>query len=1017
MIEPVTATIGLGAIWEFLKHGIEATNLGFEAKQAYHHLLEHFKERLNDDKLPANHDLRLAVEESLLEAARAFALGVNEQLDPKPTLFQAVGSYLKDFDSRRPILDRLKVSGSGWVKELLEESQRAQGSRGIAAEFILDENEATTLLLESAPDKFKQRVTDAFADWLNRRVQDAAKPSCVDGFLTNGWPLEKDGTERINFYEAFALFFREKVKHKDAVFKILIAQTLAEMRQDMKAMREDVKWLREAKTDLTPAAFTELKQTIESLRPTFEQFLKWMDERLARIENLLNEVKVDVGEVKATTHRIESKLDAALKAKRDIPRTHDLRAPVLLFGRDEDMKFLLDGIARQRAASVAISGVHGLGGVGKTELALTLAQRLTPQFPDAQIMLDLRGFDPDKRAPLTTEEVLAQIILAFKPEGKLPEDRATLQAAYRSVLSQAGRVLLVFDNAFSATQVEPAVPPPNGLLLITSRNHFVLPGRPMVTRDLNSLLPAQSQAMLLDRAPRLGGQAADAAKLCGHLPLPLRTFADAVVGNRLTPVADLIARLAAHAADLSPQDAAFQTSYDLLSAPLQTRWLVLAVFAGDFDLRAAQAVWNETSRETALAAMQSLVDASLVEFDERKVRFHLHDLVRDFCLRKADAAVMEVACLAHARHYTAVGKEADKLYMTKGKHVDGLALFDRERVQIEAAYAWLAAQMERGVHAASASEPERTLKRAEARAPQYAARQMIALVDAVVYTGNLRFHPRQRIAWLESQLRAARIVKHREAEGVALGNLGNAHAALGDARKAIEYHEQALAVSREIGDRCGEGNDLMNLGNAHYFLGDARKAIEFHGQALPVFREIGDRRGESAALGNLGLAHAALGDSRKASEFYEQQLVIAREIGDRRGEGNALGNLGNAHADLGDSRKASEFYEQQLVIARESSDRRGEVNALGNLGSAHYSLGDAHKAVEFYEQQLVMAREIGGRRGEGNALINSALAHDTLGNRAEAIARAGAALKIFEAIEDPNAAKVRAQLAEWRGQA
>ena len=74
------------------------------------------------------------------------------------------------------------------------------------------------------------------------------------------------------------------------------------------------------------------------------------------------------------------------------------------------------------------------------------------------------------------------------------------------------------------------------------------------------------------------------------------------------------------------------------------------------------------------------------------------------------------------------------------------------------------------------------------------------------------------------------------------------------------------------------------------------------------------------------------------------------------------------------------------------------------------------KAIEFYEQYLTIAREIGDRLGEGNALWNSALAHDSLGNRAEAIPRAGTALKIYEAIEDPNAAQVRAQLAEWRGQ-
>ncbi len=262
----------------------------------------------------------------------------------------------------------------------------------------------------------------------------------------------------------------------------------------------------------------------------------------------------------------------------------------------------------------------------------------------------------------------------------------------------------------------------------------------------------------------------------------------------------------------------------------------------------------------------------------------------------------------------------------------------------------------------------------------------------------------------------ARETGDRHWEGSALGNLGGAHADLGDARKAIEYHKQALVISREIGDRRGEGADLGNLGNAHANLGDPRKAIEYHEQALVISRELGDRRAEGQDLGNLGNAHADLGDARKAIKCYEQQLIITREIGDRRGEGNALGNLGLANAALGDARKAIEYYEQYLSIAREIGDRRGEGNALGNLGNAHAALGDARKAIEFYEQQLTITREISDRRGEGNALHCLALAHDSLGNRAEAITRAEQAMAIYEAIEDPHATRVRAMLAEWRGQ-
>jgi tetratricopeptide (TPR) repeat protein len=72
------------------------------------------------------------------------------------------------------------------------------------------------------------------------------------------------------------------------------------------------------------------------------------------------------------------------------------------------------------------------------------------------------------------------------------------------------------------------------------------------------------------------------------------------------------------------------------------------------------------------------------------------------------------------------------------------------------------------------------------------------------------------------------VIGDRRGEGNALGNLGLAYAALGEARRAIEFYEQALVIDREIGDRRGEGADLGNLGSAYFTLGEARRAIEFY---------------------------------------------------------------------------------------------------------------------------------------------------------------------------------------------
>ncbi len=195
-----------------------------------------------------------------------------------------------------------------------------------------------------------------------------------------------------------------------------------------------------------------------------------------------------------------------------------------------------------------------------------------------------------------------------------------------------------------------------------------------------------------------------------------------------------------------------------------------------------------------------------------------------------------------------------------------------------------------------------------------------------------------------------------------------------------------------------------------------RQNIEWSEAALQSAQASKHRMGEGSALGNLGIAYTKLGEYAKAIEYYEQALIIFREIGDRRGEGSTLGNLGNAYVNLGENAKAIEYYEQRLIIAHEIGDRRGEGNALGNLGIAYQNLGEYAKAIEYYEQALIIDREIGDRRGEGIDLWNMADTLYKMGKRQEAIIRAEESLKIRDSIGDPNAAKVRAGLAKWRGE-
>ncbi len=631
---------------------------------------------------------------------------------------------------------------------------------------------------------------------------------------------------------------------------------------------------------------------------------------------------------------------------------HQLPAPPSDFtGRVAELQAMRDNLQN----GVTISGLQGLGGVGKTALALKLAAEIKDRYAAAQFYLNLKGASAQ---PLSAAEALSHVIRAYHPTVRLPETVEQLQPLYLSVLQEAVQhgqgVLLLFDNAASRAQVEPLMPPAGCVLLVTSRQHFTLPG--MFEQNLEALPPEDARALLLRLCARLGAEADELAKLCGRLPLALRVAGSFLRERRDYPVGKYLERLRAARLQQLPEVAAsLGFSYELLPPAQQARWRALAVFPNTFDLAAAAAVW-EAEEDAAQEALSELTAYSLLDWEDKTSRYRLHDLARDYARDCASAAEYQTLQQRHATHFCEVLASAQELYLQGGAAVtQGLSLYDQERENIEAGQAWAAAQREQD---------------------EQAAELCIEYPNAGVYVLDLRLHPREYIRWLELQLAVTRRLQRRDGEGGALGNLGNVYADLGEPRKAIEFYEQQLTIAREIGDRRGEGNALDNLGLAYVELGEPRKAIEFHEQALVVMREIGNRRGEGAALGNLGLAYAALGEPRRAIEFYEQDLVIAREIGDRRGEGAVLGNLGIAYKDLGEPRKAIEFHEQRLLIAR----------------------------------------EIGDRKGEGNALWNLSLSLDKLGERDRAIACAEAALRVYEEIESPRADRVRRRLAEWRAE-
>jgi tetratricopeptide (TPR) repeat protein len=255
-------------------------------------------------------------------------------------------------------------------------------------------------------------------------------------------------------------------------------------------------------------------------------------------------------------------------------------------------------------------------------------------------------------------------------------------------------------------------------------------------------------------------------------------------------------------------EASLSLSYEILSKEQQQRWRMLAVFPDSFDEAAAAAAW-ETEDEEARDALGELLAFSLVEWNDVAGRYRLHDLARVFADSRLSEAERDGGRRLHARHYQEVLSVADNLYKNGGDGVPrGLALYDLERVNIEAVHTW-AAEQAGGNEAAAWAWPNATVKRTH-----------------------------DSIEFYEQQLQIARETGDRRGEGATLSNLGNAYYSLGETHRAIEFYEQDLAISRETGNRRNEGDALWNMALALDRLEDRVQAITRAEAALVIYEQI-----------------------------------------------------------------------------------------------------------------------------------------------------------------------------------
>ncbi|MBV6400613.1 MAG: hypothetical protein CNIPEHKO_00906 [Anaerolineales bacterium] len=638
---------------------------------------------------------------------------------------------------------------------------------------------------------------------------------------------------------------------------------------------------------------------------------------------------------------------------------HQLPPPPADFtGREQLITDLLNDFKSHKGAT--ISGLTGMGGIGKTALGLAVAHRIAKDYPDAQIFLDLKG----TTAPLSAVDIARHVILSFEPTADLRSlNDDNVQAAYQSVL-HGKKIFLFFDNARSADQIAKLTPPTTCAMLVTSRWTFSVAG--LQTHKVGVMEESEAIDFLLELCPRIGGNASELVKTCAYLPLALRIAGSFLQVSRDWSVEKYLSQLndrkkrfgilhqSRNDIELTTEPDLFTTfvlSYNQLREEEQRCWRILGIFPDSFSWNAAASVWCIEEMQ-ARRLLDLFLRYSILEFNENTNRYILHDLLTDFSLGMLNVDEEVNARLLYAQCYLGALITANSLF-DHGGHDSllGLQIFDREWKHIDNSYSWAVKKSKNNSEA-------------------------LSLVNRFPVVGHLifplRLQPRIHLQWLMNGLSAADSLGKEEDKSYHLVNLGNVYSKLGQFQEAINTYEEQLTIVRKLGNRESEGH----------------------------------------TLGNLGITFAQLGNYEKATILLEQQLSITRETGNRRSEGATLGNLGNIYRILGNIEKAITYYEEDLRLAKEVGDRYGEMNSIGSLGVAYANQNNYEKAMPFFEQQLTLAHELGDKHGEGMAMAFLGYATTILGKPNTGTQMIWDAIAILDSLESPDAQWARDRLKE-----
>jgi tetratricopeptide (TPR) repeat protein len=616
--------------------------------------------------------------------------------------------------------------------------------------------------------------------------------------------------------------------------------------------------------------------------------------------------------------------------------------------------------------AVLITAIGGIAGVGKTALAMHWAHRVRDRYPDGQLYVNLRGFDPGAEAMASGEALRGFLDALGVPPERMPATPDTQAGLYRSLLTNR-RVLVVLDNARDAEQVRPLLPgAPGCLVLVTSRNQLsglvaangahpvTLPALPPV--EARDLLAARIGRHRLDAEP----QAVDEiVTRCAGLPLALAIVAARAAAHPRFPLADVAGELRDALDGLQGTEpatdlrAVFSWSYRALGAAAARLFRQVSLHPGPDLTAPAAASLAGLPLARVRRLLAELTGANLIS-EYVPGRYTLHDLLRAYAAERSGASDGEedrrMAVHRVLDHYLHTGYAANvslhpyRYRISLATATPGVVpepLTDNER-----ALAWLIAEHQ--VLRAAVWHAARNGFDAHAWQLSYVLARVLTRQGRwsdLLVTQHAALDAARRLADLAGQAQSHR---HLGFAYVEARRFDDAHA----------HYRQALDLFRQLGEAAGQAYTHLAIGVAHDQQKLPGRALEHAEDAVRLFAATDDRSGYAHALNAIGWYRAELGDHRQAIVDCERALAIERELGDRLGAAHTWDSLGYIHHQLDDHAKATECFQRAIDLWRQTGSQYYTTVTLTRLGDTYQAAGKPDAARDAWRQAVDLLDEL-----------------------------------------------------------